>query len=202
MKRKLREKMLNIRESMPPWQRRDYSCRIKEGLLRLKLFKDAVNVMAYIAFKNEVETLPLIEYCIRKNKRIIVPVCIKETRKLLLSELRDPKKELRPGTYNVPEPAPEYIRPFPRESIDIILVPAVAFDKLGFRLGYGGGYYDRFFNELDSLTDKVPSVGLAFESQVIQKVPVEFTDRPVDFVITENELINCIDERRRIDAVD
>ena len=64
----------------------------------------------------------------------------------------------------------------------------MAFDEQGFRIGYGAGYYDRFF---DRLTRKIPSIGLAFELQIIDRVPAEPTDQPVDFIITENRLIDC-----------
>ncbi len=195
MKQRLRGEVLELRQNISPGQGQDHSRRIKERLLQWEAFEQAVNIMAYVAFRNEVETLPLIEHCLSTGKRVVVPVCIKETRRLLLSELKDPKKELGSGTYNVPEPLREYLRPFPREELDIVLVPGVAFDRLGFRLGYGGGYYDRFFDELKKLREDIPSVGLAYGCQIIHRVPVEPTDWPVDFIITEGEFINCIEER-------
>lgn len=192
MKQSIRKRMLDLRQQMPLEQSLEYSRRISKRFLGLDMFKNSINIMVYIAFKNEVRTIPLINSCLSRGKRIVVPLCVKESRQLLLSELKDPETELRPGTYGVPEPTPEYLRPFSRENLDLILVPGVAFDKQGFRLGYGAGYYDRFFNEL---THKVTSIGLAFELQIVQEVPVEPTDWPVDFVITEKRLINCISEK-------
>lgn len=192
MKQKMREKILEARQQMPPALRHEHSLSIFNILIGLDPFKNSTVVMAYIDFKNEVETMPIIEHCLSEKKRIVVPVSIPKTRQLLLSELRDPKRELRPGTYGVPEPAPEHIRPFPAEDLDLILVPAVAFDTQGFRIGYGAGYYDRFFA---ALTRRVPSIGLAFESQLVDRVPAEPTDWPVDYIITEEEFIDCRSNR-------
>lgn len=191
MKQKIRKEILNIRQRMPSWQKRAYSRHIFKRLITMDIYKNSAAIMAYIDFRNEVETMPLIEHCLSENKRVVVPVCIKENHELLLSELKDPQRELTPSTYGVPEPAPEYLRPFPKEDLDLILVPAVAYDEQGFRIGYGAGYYDRFFG---GLTRKVPSIGLAFELQIIDRVPTEPTDRPVDYIITEKRLINCVKE--------
>jgi 5-formyltetrahydrofolate cyclo-ligase len=192
MKQKLREEVLGRRQQIPPSLRQEYSRSIQKKLLGLDIFTHSVNVMAYAAFRNEVETLPIIQHCLSEGKRVIVPVAVPKTRELLLSELKDPEIGLHPGTFGVPEPAPEYIRPFPKEDLHLILVPGVAFDERGFRLGYGAGYYDRFF---ERLSRKVPSIGLAFETQIIGKVPAEPTDQPVDYIITEKRLIDCTSNR-------
>jgi 5-formyltetrahydrofolate cyclo-ligase len=188
MKQKLREEILILRRQMPPTLQREYSRLIQKKLLELEAFARSVNVMAYVAFRNEVETMPIIWRCLSEGKKVVVPVSVPKTRELLLSELKDPERELIPGTFGVPEPAPGYIRPFPAEDLDLILVPGVAFDEKGFRLGYGAGYYDRFF---ERLTRRVPSIGLAFELQIIDRVPADPTDQPVDFVLTEKRLIDC-----------
>jgi len=188
MKQRIREEILGMRREIPHSQREEYSRSIFQRLIGLDLFKASQNIMAYVAFRNEVETLPVIRYCLSEGKRVHIPVSVPKTRDLLLSELKDPERDLRPGTYGVPEPAPEFMRPFPKEDLDLILVPAVAYDEKGFRIGYGAGYYDRF---LDGLTRVVPSIGLAFELQIIDRVPAEPTDRPVDYIVTENRLIDC-----------
>ncbi|HQD42034.1 MAG TPA: 5-formyltetrahydrofolate cyclo-ligase, partial [Bacillota bacterium] len=188
MKQKLREEILSLRRQIPPTLQKEYSQLIQKRLLELEAFTRSVNVMAYVAFRNEVETMPIIQHCLSEGKRVVVPVSVPKTRELLLSELKDPERELRPGTFGVPEPAPGYIRPFPAEDLDLILVPGVAFDERGFRLGYGAGYYDRFF---ERLTRRVPRIGLAFEIQIIDRVPADPTDQPVDFIITEIRLIDC-----------
>ncbi|MDD3297783.1 MAG: 5-formyltetrahydrofolate cyclo-ligase, partial [Firmicutes bacterium] len=154
MKQRIREEILGMRREIPHSQREEYSRSIFQRLIGLDLFKASQNIMAYVAFRNEVETLPVIRYCLSEGKRVHIPVSVPKTRELLLSELKDPERDLRPGTYGVPEPAPENIRPFPKEDLDLILVPGVAYDEKGFRIGYGAGYYDRF---LDGLTRVVPS---------------------------------------------
>ena len=188
MKQRIREEILGLRGEIPSSQKSEHSHSIFQKLIGLDFFKTSQNIMAYVAFRNEVDTLPVIRHCLSESKRIIVPMTVPKTRELLLSELKDPERDLRPGTFGVPEPAPEFIRPFPAQDLDLILVPGVAFDEQGFRIGYGAGYYDRFFARL---TRKIPSIGLAFELQIIDRVPAEPTDQPVDFIITENRLIDC-----------
>lgn len=189
MKNQIRKEMLKLRKTLCEYEIEEKSKKIYERLAAMDMFRDAKNIMAYMAFRNEVDTLPIINHCLRENKKMILPVSIKETKQLLLSELKDPYKELHEGTYGIKEPAREYIRPFHSRELDLILVPAVAFDPSGYRLGYGGGYYDRF---LASLTRKTPSIGLSFEMQIIDKVPSEPTDQPVDYIVTEMRIINCV----------
>ena len=71
--------------------------------------------------------------------------------------------------------------------VDLIIVPGVAFDKCGYRIGYGGGYYDRFLSNLDHVT----KISLAFNMQLIDKIPTDHFDIPVNYIITEKEIINC-----------
>jgi 5-formyltetrahydrofolate cyclo-ligase len=188
MKQEIREHVLKQRRQISPETRSEYSRLIHERLFRLDVFRDAASIMAYMDFRNEVETIPVIKHCLSQGKRIVLPVSMKKPRQLLLSEVRDPEAEIAAGTFGVPEPLKEYIRPFPAEDLDLILVPAVAFDSLGYRIGYGAGYYDRF---LAGLTRIIPTIGLAFEVQIIDRVPAEPTDWPVDYIITEKRLINC-----------
>jgi len=195
MKNQLREKILKLRQKLHQSQIEVKSQKIFQNLILMDIFKDSKNIMAYMAFRNEVDTLPVINYCLCNDKKIILPISIKETRQLVLSELKDPDKELRKGTYGIKEPAPEYVRLFSPKELDLILVPAVAFDLNGYRLGYGGGYYDRF---LSSLTGKIPTVGLAFEMQIIQKIPAESTDQPVDYIATEKKIIDCVNGKDKI----
>lgn len=196
MKNKIRKDVLKLRQGLTPSQVRQKSLRIFERLENTDVFTGATSIMAYIAFRNEVDTLPIIRYCLSSGKKVIVPISKKKGRQLLLSELRDPDRELRPGTYGILEPLPQFIRPFPKEGLDLILVPAVAFDPSGYRIGYGAGYYDRFLGSLDK---KIPAIGLAFELQLVDKVPAEPTDLPVDYIVTEDRIINCIDKRKQVD---
>ncbi len=192
MKSHIRKKVLETRKALVQSDIEEKSRRIFHRLLAMDVFRQAEYVMAYIDFRNEVSTLPIIHYCLNHDKKVILPITIKSTKQLLLSELKDPAVELQPGAYGIPEPSPKFIRPFSPQNLNLILVPAVAFDPRGSRLGYGGGYYDRF---LSGLAGQVPLLGLAFELQIIERIPSEPTDIPVDCIVTEDRIIDCIRER-------
>ena len=108
-----------------------------------------------------------------------------EKRSLILSELKD-WNDLEPGSYGILEPKKDKIIEMLIESIDIIIVPGVGFDELGCRLGHGAGYYDNLLKKSINATH----IGLAFEFQIVEKVPIESHDLPVDIIITEKDSQN------------
>lgn len=144
--------------------------------------------MVYIDFRNEVETNLIIDDLLTQNKEVCIPISVPKTKEMILSKIINPQKELIKGTYGILEPKEEYIRKVDPDTLDLIIVPGVAFDKDGYRIGYGGGYYDRF---LDKLSKATPSIGIAFDLQILHKVPKDFFDHPVDFIVTEKEIILC-----------
>src|SRR5690606_18895751 len=117
---------------------------------------------------------------LNEGKNIIIPISVVETRQLILSQLMDYDKELEAGTYGILEPKKEYIREVNPELIDLVLVPGVAFDRKGYRIGYGGGYYDRFLTRID---DSVPKIALAFDLQIVAQVKKGRYDIPMDYII-------------------
>ena len=129
MKQRIREEILGLRGEIPSSQKSEHSHRIFQKLIGLDFFKTSQNIMAYVAFRNEVDTLPVIRHCLSESKRIIVPMTVPKTRELLLSELKDPERDLRPGTFGVPEPA-RVIGPSAQD-LDLILVPGWP-DEQGF----------------------------------------------------------------------
>ena len=148
-------------------QRLRKSRLIKEKLFNLTEFKRAGYVMFYIATDNEVETNFMIAEAQKIGKKIAVPVIFKGEKRLIASLLEN-FKELTPGPYKLLQPQNKYIREIPKEKIDLVVVPGLAFDKEGHRLGRGGGYYDRFLADFPSDT---PRIGLAFDFQVVKSLP-------------------------------
>lgn len=146
------------------------------------------SIMVYIAFGSEVRTQNFISRAISSGKKVVVPVCITDDRRELLpSLLLDLQSETEIGSHGILEPKLEFQRPFPREEIDLVVVPGIAFDERGYRIGYGGGYYDRFLNKCP----QAYTVGLAYEMQIITKTfPAEW-DIPVQEIIAENRTIFC-----------
>jgi 5-formyltetrahydrofolate cyclo-ligase len=108
-----------------------------------------------------------------------------QEKRLLLSEIRDFPGELSQGSFGILEPKAEFIRPVSPEELEIVVVPGVAFDYEGTRIGYGGGFYDRFLKEVKDAT----IIGLAYECQILPKLPRKDHDVRVDKIITPKCII-------------
>lgn len=185
----LRRKIATLRDTLSPEVREEYSARIRERLESLPEYQAAGVVSYFVSFRSEVNTVPVIQDALENGKRVLLPITELEKKQLIFSELRNFAIELSPGAYGILEPGREYIRPVPGEEIDIVLAPGLVFDLRGYRVGYGGGFYDRF---LASLEERPLVVALAFDLQVIKEpVPHEKYDIPVDLIVTEKRLIIC-----------
>ena len=185
-KRAFRETIFQQRDALTAEQIREKSLKIADQLYSLSLYIQAGTVMFFLSFRSEVDTRPAVEKSMALGKQVCIPKAIPKTREMIPSQLLDWEQDLVPGAYDIPEPRPEKLRPVEPAQIDLLIVPGVAFDLRGNRLGYGGGYYDRFF---PLLRPKIPLVALAFELQIVSAVPVEEWDRQVHCIVTENRVI-------------
>lgn len=129
--------------------------------------------------------MPLIKHLIGKGIRVVVPIIERDTRSLRLSCLEDPG-DLVISTFSVPEPIGKEIPAHGRD-LEVVIVPLLAFDRAGHRLGYGAGYYDRFLSSCQQAT----KIGAAFSCQEIASVPADENDIAMDMIITERETISC-----------
>ena len=167
------------------WQTKEERRRRSEAIwrkvARLTAFRRARVVCCYVALPYEVQTWQMIERMLKKGKRVVVPVAQPRTKRLRLSEVRDPARELTRGAHGVFEPRPGAMRPVPVRDVELALVPGVAFDRRGHRLGHGHGYFDRFLSRLPRTT---PTVGLAFRFQLFDRLPIAAHDRAVRTVLT------------------
>lgn len=182
-KERIRREILLKRNSLSREELEEKSQRIKEKLFGLKELKTANFILFYVSKGSEVKTLEMIQEIFSKNKRVAVPVTLKERRRLLLSEIST-LSELEVGSFGILEPKEEYRRSIDPETIDLAVVPGVVFDLCGHRLGYGGGYFDRLLSKM-----KIASIGLAFEIQIVDKLPYNERDMPVDKIITEERIL-------------
>lgn len=195
-KQELRQEALSRRESLSQEELETKSEQIKDSLFQLDEFNQARVICCYVAVRSEVRTASIIKESLsRLNKAIVVPITqypsptplFQQPDRLLLSELRDIDQELHLVRFGLLEPKPQYQRIVPFQRVDLTIVPGLAFDKRGYRIGYGGGYYDWLLNQL---RDK-PSIGLAFEIQIVPQIPIMDWDRPVNRLITEERSLVC-----------
>jgi 5-formyltetrahydrofolate cyclo-ligase len=175
-KAKLRNRILRKLKTQKEESRNRKSGRIKSKLFRTQLFKRAKRVMFYVTFDGEVDTRQMITHAKKLGKIVAAPVCRKD-KTMRPCRMKD-VTQLVKGLYGVYEPA---VKEFMRlEDLDLVIVPGIAFDTRGNRLGRGKGYYDRFLHKIPK---KTTSIGLAFDFQILPDIPIVATDARVDRVI-------------------
>lgn len=189
-KRALRNEILTRRLMLSREANAEYSRRIAEHVAGMTAFIDSSTIMAYWPFRNEVDTSLLVRTALASGKRVVLPRTIKQERRLAPHIISDVERDLRPGAYGIMEPLPDLPEAKPEE-IGLVIVPGLVFDRAGNRIGYGGGYYDRFLPQLT----RAAKVAVAFSLQIVPRVPFDERDRPVDYVVTEDEVIDCRAER-------
>ncbi|OEF96968.1 5-formyltetrahydrofolate cyclo-ligase [Desulfuribacillus alkaliarsenatis] len=185
-KRNLRNEMLLKRKKIKKDLREKKSQQIFKNLVNLDEVNAAKRIMVYVDFQEEVQTRQFIEYLWSKNIDVVIPVCKPKNRQLNPSLLYS-FDELEPGTFGVLEPKKEAIRYVDLDTIDIIIVPGLAFDRHGGRIGYGAGYYDRFFER----TPNAQVIGIAYDEQLVMKIPMEDHDKRIPLIITDKEFIQA-----------
>jgi phosphoribosylglycinamide formyltransferase-1 len=179
----LRKEIRKKRESLDQKEVLELSEKITQKVISLGEFEIAKTVLLYSSKGKEVFTKNLMQYALLEGKRLCLPVTLKEG--LQIYEV-DSLKELSPGAFGILEPLKLPEKLIEPEEIDFVLVPGIAFDKMGNRIGYGMGYYDSFLKKV-----RVPKVGLLFEVQLLDSVPYEKHDVPVDILISEKQIIYC-----------
>ena len=160
------------------------SKQIKNRLFQMDEFKKAKNILFYVSYDNEVFTHDAIKEALI-DKIIVVPISNIKDNSLIFSRLNS-FKDLEEGAYGILEPKKDLIKEITIDKIDLIIVPGIGFDLRGNRIGHGKGFYDRFLKNTNALI-----LALAFEFQIIEKIPIEEHDKPVDIIITEKRIINC-----------
>jgi len=189
MKKKVvRRSALNKRRNLSSREIEEKSERIKKRLFDFPLFKKAKFILYYISLPEEVQTYYMIKDSLKMGKRVAVPTVNQVKKEIIPFEIKNPEFKLISGAFGVLEPAEDERHPISLGEIEVVIVPGVAFDKKGSRLGFGGGFYDRLLSRLSPQTG---SVALAFECQIIDKVPCEEHDVSVDYIITEERIIRC-----------
>lgn len=188
-KKAIRKQILERRSSLDSIGVLEKSKQICQRLLALEQYRRANTIMAYLDFRKEVVTRELLEDTLQAGKRLTVPVVVnRESRIMVASELRDYPGDLRVGNYGILEPL--CLCPVAPQDLDLVVMPGVAFDCRGNRLGYGGGYYDRF---LEKLRPDAVTVALAYEMQLVPDL-TQFMgsyDRAVHMIITEARVLQC-----------
>lgn len=183
-KEKLREALLEQRESIPEPQYYGASADIVERLKEVAEYQNATTVHCYVSMnkRREVETRELIREMLDKDKDVIVPITNVEDGTLKNVRLHS-FDELEENQWGVLEPANG--EEVSGDKFDLVIVPMVGGDEQGNRIGYGKGFYDRFLQDVGCI-----KIGLLFEDNVVKEIPTEKFDIPMDKIVTENRIID------------
>ena len=185
-KKQVREQVSAARDALSHSRLAALSSSVERRLFDFHPFPSCSFPLFFVSFRSEVLTEGMIKKSLSSGKRVAVPVTKIKERELVPSELKDFDAELAEGAYGVPEPKPEFMRPVSPLELDFVAMPGLAFDRSGNRLGYGGGFYDRFVSRL---RPGVPLVALAFSFQLLDSVPTGEHDRKIDAIVTDSETI-------------
>ena len=186
LKDTLRKNMLHQRKNMDMQKVNTWSTKITETIIKLPQFINSKNIMLYLSFNKEVNTYPLAAWCLDNGKSVIAPYCIQSTKQIIPFKINNLTNDLTKSTFGIMEPKHNLLEKANIENIDLIIVPGVAFDEHCNRIGFGAGYYDRF---LPRKTKNTPTIGIAYDYQLIDTIPQGVYDVPLDFIITEKRIV-------------
>ena len=180
----LREKILQQRQQLSLEEVQQKSLQIHQQLLSFPPFQSSPEILFYYPFRQEVDLLLTLNHALKSQKKVLLPR-IQPQKTLSIHHITNITHDLKENSLGIKEPA-AHCPSFPSEKIKLILIPGVAFDLSGHRLGYGSGYYDRFLPSHPAL-----KVGIAYEFQILPNIIPQDHDIAMDYVITEKRVIVC-----------
>lgn len=185
-KQEIRQKILSLRNNLSPDNVSLKSKLIKNRLFQVPEFKNAEWIMLYLSFNNEVRTDQIIKELLMCRKKLLVPAIVEKSKNLIACQIFSFEKDLKRGYFGISEPVENLKIPVDPKKIDLIVIPGIAFDVNGNRVGFGRGYYDRFLKKLGR---KTISIALAYDFQILKTVPSQKNDIPVSIIVSEKQTI-------------
>ncbi|WP_176545052.1 5-formyltetrahydrofolate cyclo-ligase [Bacillus sp. AFS041924] len=185
-KKEIRNSMMKKLKNISSLDREEKSKQIVEKLLNSDQFLCADIIATTMPMEHEINTKYLITACWKMNKSVVVPKCNHDTRKMHFYKINS-FEDLKKGYFGIQEPLEEKCEEIGKEFIDLIIVPGVAYTKYGERLGYGGGYYDRYLEDY-----KKQLMALAYDFQILNELPTEKHDIKMPLILTESKKIEAI----------
>jgi 5-formyltetrahydrofolate cyclo-ligase len=183
-KEQLRSKLQKCLLAIPSEQRSEKSHRACQNLISTPQFQSASSIMMYLSLPHEVDTSEAILHAWQLGKAVAVPKISWQQRRMMAVEINSLETGFSTSASGLRNPVTGV--PVPFEEINLVVTPALGFDRKGNRLGRGGSYYDRFFTDEKF---KASKCGFAFTEQVVDSIPVDSTDIPVDFLVTDEEIM-------------
>lgn len=183
-KKHLRQRILELRDAIPLEERLERSGILTRKLLGTLEYQRAECLMGYCSMGSEYETCEVLRNVIDRGRHLVLPRVNRQKKTLELFLVENLEAGLREGIWGIREPDPDVCEPVSFSQVDFVLMPGVAFDGKGYRLGYGGGFYDKLLASADSTLCKV---AVAFREQQVDIVPREPHDIPLSQLITDDD---------------
>lgn len=182
VKADIRRSMIQRRKALSPSEAGRCSEAIRQQILEAPFYRESRCLSCYVSVNNEVDTHALIRGALNEGKRVAVPVA-RKGRPMIQARISD-LSELVPAPFGLLEPAEDSWDPIPQDAFDLVIVPGLAFDRQGNRVGFGGGFYDRFLSGL-----RAAKVGIAYGFQLGEALPTEPHDVELDWLVTESQIL-------------
>lgn len=185
-KKEIRKLIIRKRDNLDKKIKEKYDEDIKNILCENKIFLSCKNIFIYVGFGSEINTSNYIEEFLKMDKNILIPRTEIESKKMDAVQIQN-LCDLEKDKYGILEPK-KSINAFNKSEINLVILPGVVFSESGDRIGYGGGYYDRY---LKTLKSSVPKIALCYEFQIQNNIISEPHDIKADYIITEKRIIKC-----------
>ena len=185
-KKELRRLYKSVRKSIMPKDKSDFDKRIFTSLINSPIYQKSKSLMIYVSFNDEADTINIIRYALSDGRIVAVPYCNGTDMEFLVINSLD---DLSEGEFGIPTANPEKNHVFNDFKDALCIVPGLSFDIFGNRLGYGGGFYDRFLINKDVVT-----LGITYERCLSERLQNEEHDVRIDYILTEKCLRNSKEE--------
>lgn len=183
--RDLRRRVLGRRDRLSARERHLKSGALAARLMGLEPYARARSILFFASFRSEVDTFFLMEEVLAGGRQLALPLTVTREKQLRIYEVQDLEKDLVRGYQGIREPDPQCCQEIDPAVLDLVIVPGSVFDRQGGRMGYGGGYYDRF---LANRAPQATRVGICFDLQLVTEVSMAPHDQYVDYVVTESQI--------------
>lgn len=182
VKKALRKEVLTKRTHLSESEWKSKSESIASELLKLDIVNQVKNIASFVDFRNEVSTDAINKWILSSGKSLYLPLIDMKSRTMTFYGIKD-LNELVRSSYGIMEPNPSVHEMVDPQRIELFITPGIAFDPNGYRLGYGGGFYDHLFAGIGT---EIPRIGLAFDLQCVSELPLEPFDMRITHLVTES----------------
>lgn len=183
-KKSIREEIINKRNELSSDIKMQYDMIIFSKLINCEFYKNAKKIFTYVSFGSEIDTIKFIKYALNDNKEIYVPKTDKAKKEMVAIRINS-LDNMSVDNWGILEPKSVDKNKIGKD-FDLILMPGLAFDRKGNRIGYGGGYYDKYLSQFKEIINKLV---LAYDFQIVNNIENESHDIKVNCIITNNEII-------------